>query len=299
MEKVLITGGTGMVGRYLARRLAANNYEVGILSRRAGEQDGIRIYRWDVGKQYIDPEALKGVSHIIHLAGAGIADKRWTAAYKKELVSSRLDSAAFLFEAVTSRDIKIKTFVSASAVGFYGEEVSGIAREDDPPGSDFLARLCVEWEAAASRFKRAGIRTVMIRTGVVLAKNGGYIKQVSAPIKWFAGAALGTGKQLTSWVHVDDLCGMYIKAIEDDGMSGPYNAVAPHPVTNKEITRRMAEKLKRPLLLPPVPRVVLRLVLGEVAGTLLSDQHAAPDKIKARGFVFRYPDIGSALDNVM
>jgi uncharacterized protein (TIGR01777 family) len=261
MEKILITGGTGLVGWHLAAMLIHKGYEVAMLSRNAGEKNGIKLHRWDVKKGEIDHTAFHGVNHVVHLAGAGVADHRWTDSYKKEIYDSRIRSTRLLYETVMAQNVPLNSFVSASATGIYGINVKGIAKEDDAPATDFLATVCEDWEAEAAVFAEAGIRTVMIRTGIVLAKNEGFISRVSAPVKWFAGAPLGTGKQMISWIHIDDLCSIYIKAIEDAAMNGPYNAVSPNPVSNREITHEIAKRLNRPILLPPVPRFVLRILL--------------------------------------
>jgi uncharacterized protein (TIGR01777 family) len=299
MEKILITGGTGLVGQHLAKRLIAKGYEVVMLSRHSGEKNGIKLYRWDIKKGEIDHTAFHGVNHVIHLAGAGVAEKRWTKAYKQEIHDSRVRSLRLLFETVKERSVTLKSFVSASGVSIYGLDPEGIMYESHPPAFDFLAKVSLDWEAAAERFESLGIRTVMLRTGVVLAKESGFIPEVSKPMKFFAGAPLGSGKQWISWIHIDDLCGIYLKAIEDNTMRGPCNAVAPHPVTNKEITVKIGKRLHRPVWLPPVPAFVLQLLVGEVTEILVTGQNVSPQKIEKAGYTFLFPDVDSALDNLL
>jgi uncharacterized protein (TIGR01777 family) len=299
MEKILITGGTGLVGQHLAKRLIAKGYEVVMLSRHSGEKNGIKLYRWDIKKGEIDHTAFHGVNHVIHLAGAGVAEKRWTKAFKQEIHDSRVRSLKLLFETVKERSVTLKSFVSASGVSIYGLDPEGIMHESHPPAFDFLAKVSLDWEAAAERFESLGIRTVMLRTGVVLAKESGFIPEVSKPMKFFAGAPLGSGKQWISWIHIDDLCGIYLKAIEDNTMRGPCNAVAPHPVTNKEITVKIGKRLHRPVWLPPVPAFVLQLLVGEVTEILVTGQNVSPQKIEKAGYTFLFPDVDSALDNLL
>jgi len=299
MEKVLITGGTGLVGQHLARRLISKGYEIVMLSRHAGEKNRIKLFRWDVQKGEIDHAAFHGVNHVIHLAGAGVAEKRWTKAYKQEIRDSRIRALRLLFETVKERNIPLKSLVSASGVSIYGLDPAGIVSETTAPAFDFLAKVSIDWEEEALRFEKLGIRAVMLRTGVVLAKESGFIPEVAKPMKFYAGAPLGTGKQWVSWIHIDDLCNIYVKAIEDSSMNGPYNAVAPHPVTNREITVKMGRKLHRPVWLPPVPAFVLRLLVGEVTEILTTGQNVSSQKIEQAGYSFLFPDIDAALDNLL
>ncbi|MES2779414.1 MAG: TIGR01777 family oxidoreductase [Bacteroidota bacterium] len=299
MKKVLITGGTGGVGTFLTPKLIAKGYEVVMFSRKAGIKNGIRLYEWNPAKGTIDIAAFDQVNHIIHLAGAGIADHRWTESYKKEIYKSRIQSTKLLVDTIVQNKIVLNSFVSASAIGIYGDDVEGIADESYPVADTFLGKLCHDWETEASKISAAGIRVVMIRTGVVLSKESGFIPKVVTPVKLFAGSALGSGKQLMSWIHIEDLCDIYVKAIEDTHMEGPYNAVAPIAVSNIEVTRKMAAKLHRPILLPPVPAFVLRIVLGEVAAMLMGNLAVSSHKIKERGFTFAYRTIDEALNDLL
>lgn len=299
MKKILITGGTGAVGTHLTQMLTARGYEVVMLSRKAGLKNGVKLYAWNPINGDIDLAAFDQVNHLIHLAGAGIADHRWTDSYKKEIYDSRILSTRLLVKTILQHQIKLQSFVSTSAIGIYGNAIKGVADESYPAADTFLAKVCKDWEEETNPIDAAGIRKVIVRVGVVLAKESGFIPEVAKPIKMFAGAALGSGKQQLSWIHMDDLCAMYMKAIEDEQMRGAFNAVSPNPVSNVEITRRMAEKLHRPLVLPAVPEFMLRLIFGEVAGTLVADQAVSCKKMEGKGFIFQYPTLDKALNNLL
>lgn len=299
MKKILITGGTGAVGTHLTQMLVAKGYEVVMLSRKAGVKNGIQLYAWNPTNGDIDVAAFNQVNHVIHLAGAGIADHRWTDSYKKEIYDSRIQSTRLLVNTILKHKIQLDSFVSTSAIGIYGNAVQGVADESYPLAPTFLAKVCKDWEDETNAIDATGIRKVIVRVGVVLARESGFIPEVAKPIKLFAGAALGSGNQMLSWIHMDDLCGIYVKAVEDACMVGPYNAVAPQPVSNVEITRRMAKKLHRPLFLPAVPEFMLRILFGEVAGTLVADQAVSSKKIEGSGFVFKYPTLDTALNNLL
>lgn len=299
MKKILITGGTGLVGQHLSKLLIHKGYEVVMLSRQRGEENGIRRYKWDIKKGEIEDAAFYGVNHVVHLAGAGVADHRWNDTYKHEIYNSRILSTRLLTETIKRLSLPLQSLISASGTGIYGDDVKGITDEKCPAGESFLSKVCMDWEGAASFAARLGIRTVMIRTGVVLAKESGFIPEVTRPMKWFAGAPLGTGKQMVSWIHIDDLCGIYLQAIEDSSLSGAYNAVAPQPAGNKEITVKMGRKLHRPVWLPPVPGFVLRILVGEIAATLVGNLAVSSGKIEQAGYRFRYPQIDAALDSLL
>ena len=296
MDKILITGGTGLVGTHLTALLQSKGHEVVMLSRKAGERHGIKLFAWDPASQYIDLRAFEGVNKIVHLAGAGIADHRWTQSYKQQIKESRVLSTQLLVDTLNKQAIRPEVLVSTSAIGIYGNQVKGIADENSQPGDSFLAEVCKHWE---SPLQQATCRTVALRVGVVLAKESGFIPQVAAPIKWGVGAALGSGKQLMSWIHIDDLCKMYEWSLYQPEANGVYNAVAPEPVSNAEITKQMAKRLHRPLIAPNVPEFALRILFGEVTDTLLANQHIQPTRFVQAGFAFQYPTLSKALDNLM
>jgi uncharacterized protein (TIGR01777 family) len=299
MAHYIISGGTGLIGSNIAKILKNQGNKVGFLSRKSGVENDVKKYKWDIKKQEIDTRWLRETDVLIHLAGAGVADKRWTNSYKKEIRDSRIQSTRLLYETLKNNDHTIKTVVAGSAIGIYGNEVLISADENTPAGTDFLAKVCADWEDEIHKIAALGIRVVIIRTGIVLASEEGFIPKVAKPINLFAGAALGSGKQLISWIHIDDLCHIFIKAAEDITMQGAYNAVAPSPVTNQLITQKMATLLHKPLLLPNVPRFALNILFGEMADTLIANQNISSKKIEQAGLQFQFANIDSALANVL
>jgi uncharacterized protein (TIGR01777 family) len=297
VSKILITGGTGLVGTYLTRELLLLGHEVVFLSRKPGMKNGIRLYEWDIDKGYIDEKALEGIDAVINLAGAGIADKRWTRQYKEELYNSRVLSTRLLVSYIHKGIFSPGVFVSASAIGIYGDDTHQKADETASPAVNFLAELCSDWEHEASSVKDS--RLVIIRTGIVLARDSGFIPKLSKPIRYGAGAVLVTGRQMISWIHIHDLVNIYLKAIADENLNGIYNGVSPGPENNKTITLAMAKKLNRKILLPPVPAIALKVLFGELSSTLVANQNVSSLKIEKTGFRFTYPTLQKALDDLM
>lgn len=301
MKRVLITGGSGMIGRHLTDRLLQRGYEVSHLGRSKRDSGSVKTFVWDPKKNILDPEALSGIDAIVHLAGAGVADKRWTERRKQEIHSSRVDTARLLVQRLESlRGHRVTTLVSASGISYYGlgDPKSDAFIESDPPADDFMARVAVAWEREVQAAGRLGIRAAMLRTGVVLSSRGGALEKLALPVRLFIGAPLGTGKQYVNWIHIDDLCSLYIKAIEDNSMTGAYNAVTPGPVTNIEMTKAIASTLRRPLWLPPVPGFVVKLIAGEVGELILKGGKISAGKIQNVGFHFRFPVLKSALSDL-
>lgn len=300
MEIVLISGGTGLVGTRLSHLLKEKGYQVNILSRSENNDSTYKTYKWDVKKNMIDPEAIKTADYIIHLAGAGIADKRWTVERKKEIIDSRVKSADLLFNAVKSNLNHVKAFISASGVGNYGAiTTQHIFVESDPSHDDFLGKTCALWEASAHQFETLGIRTVLLRTGVVLSKEGGALAKLKTPVQLGIGSALGMGDQYVPWIHLDDLCEMYIKSIEDTQMSGAYNAVVPEHITNEQLSKSIAEELHKPFFFPKVPEFAMELLMGEMSHIILEGSRVSSEKIQKTGFQFQFPTIKSALKDVL
>lgn len=300
MKIVLISGGTGLVGKRLSHLLKEKGYQVNILSRSENNDSTYKTYKWDVKKNMIDSEAIKTADYIIHLAGAGIADKRWTVERKKEIIDSRVNSANLLFNAVKSNQNHVKAFISASGVGNYGAiTTQHIFVESDPSHDDFLGKTCALWEASALQFETLGIRTVLLRTGVVLSKEGGALAKLKTPVQFGIGSALGMGDQYVPWIHLDDLCEMYIKSIEDSQMSGAYNAVVPEHITNEQLSKSIAEELHKPFFFPKVPEFATELLMGEMSHIILEGSRVSSEKIQKTGFQFQFPTIKSALKDVL
>jgi uncharacterized protein len=299
-RNVLLTGGSGLVGRHLAKALKEKGYNVSILSRNP-EQDimGLPVYRWDIRNKIIDERALAKADYIIHLAGASVAERKWSQENKREIVDSRIKSSELIYYNLKSNRYNVKTVVSASGVGYYGQSGDRLMTEDSIAGYDFLANTCKQWEHAVNKMGELGIRTVNIRTGFVIARDGGAVPSLSTPIKLYMGAPFGEGNQYISWIHIDDLVNIYIKAMEDEKMKGPYNAAAPHPVTNKDLIRAMAKILNKPLWLPSYPADLLKFFLGEKASLVLSSINVSSAKIEKAGYRFIYPELEAALKNVL
>jgi len=298
MKRILISGGSGLVGSRLTALLLQKGYEVAHLSRKPPAYSKVPCYKWDVVKQEIETGAFEGVDCIIHLAGEAIVEKSWTPERKAAILESRTQSAALLFKEVSKLQIKPQAFISASAVGYYGfTDADKLFVEDDQPATDFTGITCLAWENAVIPFESI-MRTVRIRIGILLSNKGGALKPIALPIKLGFAAALGSGKQIVPWIHEDDVCGIFISAIEDAKMQGVYNAVAPEIKNQKELTKALAKALHRPYFLPNVPEFVLKLILGSRAPLVLKGNAVSCQKIIDQGYVFLYPDLASALSEI-
>ena len=296
-EKVLITGGSGLIGTRLTEMLLAKGWQVVHLGR---EREGkVRTFKWDPAKNYVDSSAFEGVTKVVHLAGASIAGKRWTESYKREILDSRIQTTRLLFEQLSRKRGTVKRVISASAIGFYGPgSDSDVFSEEHGAGRGFLAEVVAKWEGEAMRIGGLGLSVAMVRTGIVLSDKSGALVEMARPIRLGVGAPLGTGRQVISWIHVDDLCGIYLYLMDHD-LSGPFNATAPHPVTNEELTKAIARQLKKPLWLPHVPAFVLKIVLGELADAVLTGSNVSSRKITNAGYSFSFRDVESALRSLL
>jgi len=299
MKKILITGGTGLVGTALCFKLQALGFEVAILSRTKNEKSTLPTYYWDVAKNKIDISIINSVDCIIHLAGVNISEKRWSKNQKEQILDSRIKSAELIFNNIDIKNNQLKAFITASAVGFYGAITSNqIFDETAPAADDFLGQTCFKWEQVADKFAAIGIRTVKIRTGIVLTKKGGALAKIAKPIKLGFGAAIGNGSQYLPWIHIDDLINIYYKAIETETMIGAYNAVAPQQLTNQEFSKKVALSLKKSIWLPNIPAIIFKLIFGEMAVILLNGSRISSVKIEALGFQFKYPKLDLALKDL-
>lgn len=291
-SRVAIAGASGLIGSALTRSLRADGYEVVRLVRRTprGEDE----VRWDPEAQRVDVAGLAGCAAVVNLAGAGVASRRWTAAYKVKLRAGRVLGTAALAEAVASLDVPPRVFVNGSAIGFYGDTGDRAVNESAPPGEGFLPSLCVEWEEATAAAQEAGIRTVLARTGLVVARRGGAWGPLFPLFKAGLGGRLGNGRQYWSFISLHDEVAALRHIIDTPALSGPVNLTAPEPVTNREVTAAMGRVLHRPTLLP-VPSPALRLVLGEVAGDVLGSTRALPRRLLDSGFTFAFPTVEDAV----
>jgi len=296
MKRVLITGGTGLVGSNLTKLLLANGYEVRYLSRKT-QKGEIKTFKWNIDQQFIQPEAFEGVETIIHLAGADVAEKRWTARRKQLIEDSRVKSAQLLFDKAKEYNVDLKCFVSASGINYYGTSTSEVINEEiNSPGTDFLAKCVVQWEKTVRQFEEI-CPTAMLRIGLVLAKEGGAFPKLSKPIKLFIGSPLGSGKQYVPWVHIDDLCNAFLFAIENK-LQGSFNTIGDEHITNRGLTKVIAKKFNRPLIFPAIPSVFMKLIFGEMAGILLEGTRASNQKIKQTGFSFNHPILERAINDL-
>ncbi len=292
MAKILITGGTGLVGKHLTQLLLKKNHEVRILTRTPNNNNE---FKWDIANNYVDEKAFKNIDYIVHLAGAGIADKKWTNERKKVIVSSRVESANLIFRKITELNANLKGFISASATGYYGALTSDtIFTEDNNAANDFLGKVCFAWENAAHQFKTIQIPVTILRTGIVLTKKGGALEKMKTPII----SPLGSGNQYISWIHIDDLCNLYLLAIENN-LKGVFNAVAPEFHTSKSFSKILAKVLKRPFLPLNVPSFLLKLFFGNMAIILLEGSRVSSKKIEKNGrYSFRFSKLEKALINL-
>ncbi|PRY89258.1 hypothetical protein CLW00_103380 [Mongoliibacter ruber] len=295
MKHILITGGSGLIGKKITHLLERKGYEVAWLSRNA-DNKGQKSFEWDIQNQEMDEEAINWADGIIHLAGAGVADKRWTAERKKAILQSRTMSTSLLRKYIEKSSQKPSVFVSASAVGYYGFNTENeMVDENAKPGDDFLAQVVTAWEDEVSKIENLGLRTVMLRIGIVLAKEGGALVEMLKPP---VAAPLGSGKQWMSWIQVDDLARMFFYAIENEQVKGIYNAVGPNPATNAELTEKAAKKKGKLFVNIGVPGFGLKIILGEMAQMVLGGNKASSKKIQEAGFEFRYPRLEEALEKI-
>lgn len=296
-KKILITGATGLVGSALKKLLLSKNYDVNTLSRKP--ENEANAYKWDVYKQEIDSRCLDGVEAIVHLAGEGVANKNWTEERKQQIIDSRVKSTELLYKTIAAnKNHQVKSFISSSAVGYYGDCGDEILTEDSANGFGFLAKCCYLWEKSVDEGKKHSLRVVKVRTGIVLSKNGGALPQLDLPVKLFAGSAIGTGKQWVPWLHIEDMVAIYFEALENTKMEGSYNACAPFPVTNKGLTQAIAKQLHRPFWPIKVPKKALEILMGERTEAILMSSNTSAQKLLDAGYIFKYTQLKDALKNI-
>lgn len=292
---ILLTGGSGLIGSELTKILIDHGHQVRILTREKEVEHP--FYHWNKNK--IDEKVFENLDGIIHLAGSLIA-KRWTGSYKREIFSSRVDTANLLFEYVKKLKVDLKFFISASGTAYYGQITSNtIFKETDVANTDFLGKICVAWENAAYQFKEIGTRVVCLRTSLVLSKKGEGFKLLKKPIQLGIGANLGDGKQWMPWIHIDDLLQIYVNAVENIEMKGSYNASAPESVNHSTFNHTLAKKLNKPLFLPNIPAFVMKMALGEMSDLVLKGSRIDVEKLQQTGFEFQYPTLEKALNDLL
>jgi len=305
METVVITGGTGLIGKALTEMLIGKSYNVIILSRKErAAKANLRFAVWDVKKGTIDESVIREADHIIHLAGAGVVDKKWTEKRRQEIIDSRVKSGELLVRSIAAIPNHVKTFIAASAIGWYGEDPvipnPNPFTEEAPADKGFLGVTCYLWEQSLEPLNKTAVRIVKLRTGIVLSTEGGALAEFRKPIMAGIAGILGDGKQMISWIHIEDLCRQYLYAIENKMVSGVYNAVAPSPVSNKDLTITLARKIKGKFYVPlHVPVFVLKMMLGERSVEVLKSATVSTAKLKRLGFTFLYPSIEAAIDKLI
>lgn len=300
-KNVLITGGTGFIGRHLTDLLVLNGYSVSILSRNVKQNTlDITYFKWDISKNFIDERSVLKADYIIHLAGENIAESRWTAKRKLAIINSREQPIQLLYETIKKNNKKIEAFVSASGIGIYGS-INGdeICTEEMLPANDFLGITCQKWEAAADTINTLQIRTVKIRTGLVLGNNEGLLKKLVPIFKLKMGSALGDGKQYMPWIHIDDLCTIYLEAVSNPNVEGAYNAAVNDETDNKTFSKTLAQIFGYTIWLPNIPAFLIKLVLGEMTELLLKGRRISSDKIEKLGFQFQFRNLKTALQDCL
>lgn len=298
MATVLITGATGLIGTALTRHLLEQGVAVRHLGRSRSSRAGVSSFVWDPVRGTIDPQTLVGITHIVHLAGAGIADRRWSKARVNELTESRTSTAHLLLREARSKKIELEAFVSAAGIGYYGATTSThVFTENDPPGEDTIASISAQWEAAVDEWPSI-TRVAKLRTPVVLAREGGALPKLAKPVLFGLGSALGDGQQWMPWVHIGDLVRIYSAALFDDRYAGAYNVNTGNDVTNDEMMRTLAQVLRRPNFLPNAPAFTLRLALGELSTVLLEGSRASNERLLGTGFTFKHPVLRAALEDL-
>lgn len=298
-KNVLISGGSGFIGKHLTHLLIGKGYTVSILSRSQKQNTAdVFYYKWDVSAGFIEEEAVLKADYVIHLAGENIAEKRWTKERKEAIVQSREQSIRLIYDVLKKNNKKLDAFVSASGIGIYGAiNGSEICDENTAPANDFLGTTCQKWEAAADTIASLGIRTVKIRTGLVLGKGDGFLKKLTPIFKFRLGSALGSGRQYMPWIHVDDLCAIYLESINNLKLTGAYNAAIYDNTTNAVFSKTLAKIYGYSVWLPNVPALMIQLAMGEMAQIILTGRRVSSVKIEETGFKFQFTTLKSALKN--
>lgn len=298
MKKILIAGGTGFVGKQLIPFLVEKGYSIHVLTRKpsSNSSENIRFFQWDIERQYIDKKAFEGVEILINLTGANIGEKRWTNDRKKEIIDSRIKSIDLLYQYISENKFNINTFISSSAVGFYGAVTADkIFAETSESGNDFLASVCQKWEVAALKFNDLGIRTIILRKGVILGKDGGMVQKLTPLAKFGITISLGSGKQYLPWIEIRDLVRLYDFILSNAQLSGIYNAVATEQITMNDFSKALLHSFGIKSFLPNMPAFIIRLVFGEMSVMLLEGSKVSNEKLLNKGFSFEFNTVEKAL----
>ena len=301
MKTILITGGTGLIGRYLIKSLSKDSNTIYVLTRSESRfENNVNFINWDPDSQRLDLSNIPAVDYIINLAGASIDGSRWTNSYKRKILESRLNSTSLLFKEIKKLKQKPSLYIGASATGFYKKNTKVAQVEEDYKGSDFLSDVVAKWEKESNNFMKYGIRTVLLRIGLVLSKDGGVLKKLYPIFKLFLGVPIGSGRQTISWIHIKDLVDFILKSIEDNKISGAYNLTAPEVITNYKFTEELALVWKRPVF-PKIfkaPSLIVKLLFGEQSSLVLNGLNVSSNKIESTSFKFSFTNIKSALKDI-
>lgn len=300
MATVLIAGGSGLIGTQLSQILTDKGHEVRHFSRRPNPQSPYPTFVWDVRKGSYDTDAFTGVTHVIHLAGAGIADARWTPKRKEIIINSRTDSTRLLKEGILAHGKDVKAYLAGSAIGFYGDRAEEVLAETSGPSHGFLSKSVSVWEQSIEELTEATqLPTLTVRTGIVLSTRGGALPKMLLPLNFLVSTYFGHGQQWYSWIHLDDICWIFLRGIEDDSFRGMYNGVAPNPERSKTLAATLIKATGKFALLLPAPAFMLRLILGEMSHTVLDSARVSTEKLEASGFTFEYPELESAVKDLI
>lgn len=291
MKQVLIAGGSGLIGRRLTTLLLEKGYVVSWLSTSNSKADGINVFSWDPSGMKMEVAAIQQCDAIVNLSGVPVASPGWTSSYRKQIIDSRIQAAQCILKTLRENTHHTKVLISSSAIGFYGDRATELLKEESPKGTGFLADTTSEWEKA---YQHTLIRTCLFRIGMVLSKEGGALKKMSAPLPFGVCPILGDGKQFISWIHLDDICLQIIHAIENEKMQGIYNAVSPHPVNMKDFMKELRKVILKWSVPVPVPAFILRLLMGERSSIILNSTKVSATKIEKEGFTFTYPTLSQA-----
>lgn len=301
IKTILITGGTGLVGKQLVKLLVKKGYKINLLVRKSGEKieiAGVKTFIWDIYKREIDKECIQDADAIIHLAGEEIAGKRWTDERKRQIIESRTESIRMIYDLMLKNKNQVNHIISASAIGYYGNRGNELLTESSLPFKNFLAETCVAWEEAVDEGEKLGLRIVKLRTGIILDSKGGALPQMAKPVKFGLGVILGSGSQWVSWIHVMDVLQIYTYALENENIKGVYNMVAPEPITFDTMTHAIAKGMKKSSLFFHVPSLFLKVALGEMSMMVLESTKVSSEKLEKAGYIFQYPNIQNALNEI-
>lgn len=300
MSRILIAGGSGLIGRQVTKELLSKGHDVLHLSRSPKSNAEVPTYKWDIENQIIDPDALVNIDYVVNLAGAGIADKKWTDSRKKLIIESRVKGNLFFKKMIEEKKLSIKKFISGTAIGYYGERGAEILTENSNPGNTgFLAECCIQWEDSVNTIATTGVPIAILRIGIVLSTKGGALEKMLGPAKFGMGSYFGDGSQIYSWIHIEDISRALVWIVETDTSNGVYNGTAPYPISNKEFMQELMDVKGGFGFLSPVPGFVLNLMLGEMKAVVLTGSHVIPQRLQEEGFEFKFETIDSSLKDLL